>query len=69
MENADAIIATLPDHIRVRLECLRMAAQRLDLDPERVVERAEVFVKFVGASTPSRTATPGKGTKKDNPLS
>lgn len=67
MEKPDAIITTQPEYIR--LECLRMAAQRLDLDPERVVERAEVFVKFVGASTPSRTATPGKGTKKDNPLS
>jgi len=67
MANPDVIIATTPESIR--LDCLRLA-HRHDLDPERVVERAEVFAKYVnGSTTPSRSATPGRGTKKDNPLS
>lgn len=69
MAKGDGIIATEAVQ-QVRLDCLRVAAQRLDLDPERVVERARVFEKYVaGAATPSRSATSGKEPKGDNPLS
>ena len=66
MANPDVIIATTPESIR--LDCLRLA-NRHDIDPKVVVDRAKEFEMYVIGSTPSRSATPGRGTRKENPLS
>jgi len=68
MAKGDVIISTPPETIR--LDCLRVAALRLDLDPERVVERASVFEKYVtGKTTRPKPETASGEPKGDNPLS
>lgn len=66
MANPDVIIATTPESIR--LDCLRIT-HRHDIDPKVVIDRAKELEAYVIGSTPSRSATPGRGTRRDNPLS
>lgn len=54
-----------PDQ-QIRLECLKLA-HRHDLDPERVVERAGSFERYV-QSQPAAQPTAGRPQKAKNPF-
>lgn len=52
----------------IRLECLKLA-HRHDLDPERVVERAGQFERYIqGTSSQPVERKPGRPPKAMNPL-
>jgi hypothetical protein len=65
MANPDVIIATTPESIR--LDCLRLA-NRHDIDPKVVVDRAKEFETYVVGAAPSRPATAPRKPTRDNPL-